>query len=151
MTIIVWDGTEMCSDRRMVINNSITTTRKIFRIETGIVGFSGSYNNGRMLLDWALDSFVPELYPDNFRSDEPADLLFVDNESKLWLYGSDTHIPVQLTAVKFAIGSGSDFARAALYLGNDARTAVEVTCRLDIYCGNGIDILTLESPLCKLP
>jgi len=33
-----------------------------------------------------------------------------------------------------AIGAGSDFALAALFLGKDSREAVEVACQLSIYC-----------------
>jgi len=40
-----------------------------------------------------------------------------------------------------AIGSGRDFAMAAMYLGKTAREAVEVACALDSGCGNGIDTL----------
>ncbi len=44
-----------------------------------------------------------------------------------------------------AIGSGRDYALAAMYLGHDARRAVEVASALDNGCGNGIDVLTLET------
>jgi len=33
-----------------------------------------------------------------------------------------------------AIGAGMDYALAALYLGHDVETAVEVACELSIYC-----------------
>ncbi len=33
-----------------------------------------------------------------------------------------------------AIGAGRDFALAALHLGHDARKAVEVACKLSVYC-----------------
>ncbi len=51
-----------------------------------------------------------------------------------------------------ALGAGRDYALAAMYLGFDASRAVEVACALDVNCGNGIDVLTLEddniSPIC---
>ena len=42
------------------------------------------------------------------------------------------------------MGHGRDFTLAAMHLGHDARTAVEVACALDAFCGCGIDTLTLE-------
>lgn len=37
-----------------------------------------------------------------------------------------------------AIGSGSDFARAAMHLGHTAREAVEVACKLSVWCNEPI-------------
>lgn len=42
-----------------------------------------------------------------------------------------------------ATGCGRDYALAAMFLGHDARAAVEVACALDAHCGNGIDTLEL--------
>lgn len=37
-----------------------------------------------------------------------------------------------------SIGAGKDFAKAALYLGHTPREAVEVACKLSVYCGEPI-------------
>jgi ATP-dependent protease HslVU (ClpYQ) peptidase subunit len=41
-----------------------------------------------------------------------------------------------------AIGAGSDFALAALYLGKSTKEAVQVACDLSIYCEKPINIIT---------
>ena len=43
-----------------------------------------------------------------------------------------------------AWGAGRDFALAALHLGKTAKEAVELACRLDSTCGNGVDTLVFE-------
>jgi hypothetical protein len=43
-----------------------------------------------------------------------------------------------------AFGSGRDYAEAAMFLGCDAKRAVEVACQFQTDCGNGIDTLRLK-------
>ncbi len=43
-----------------------------------------------------------------------------------------------------AIGAGEDFAKAALHLGHTPREAVEVACKLSIYCSEPISEITLS-------
>ena len=45
-----------------------------------------------------------------------------------------------------AIGSGSDFARAAMHLGHSAREAVEVACKLSVWCSEPITELSVANP-----
>jgi hypothetical protein len=44
---------------------------------------------------------------------------------------------------KYAVGSGSHFALAALEMGVDSIKAVEIASKIDVYSGMGIDSLTL--------
>ncbi|MGC1527511.1 MAG: hypothetical protein WA783_15805, partial [Phormidesmis sp.] len=44
-----------------------------------------------------------------------------------------------------AIGAGQDFAKAALHLGHTPREAVEVACKLSLYCSE--PILEISVPL----
>ena len=52
--------------------------------------------------------------------------------------------PLKFHDEQFAIGSGRDFALAAMYLGKTAAQAVEVACVFDSGCGNGVDAMALE-------
>ncbi len=40
-----------------------------------------------------------------------------------------------------AIGSGGDFATAALYLGHNPKSAAKVAAALDLYCSGKIDTM----------
>ena len=41
----------------------------------------------------------------------------------------------------WAVGSGWEYARTALHLGHDVRSAIKVACELTIYCGEPIDLI----------
>ena len=43
-----------------------------------------------------------------------------------------------------SIGAGEDFAKAALHLGHTPREAVEVACKLSIFCSEPISEITVE-------
>ncbi|MEO0348891.1 MAG: hypothetical protein AAF282_02440 [Cyanobacteria bacterium P01_A01_bin.15] len=43
-----------------------------------------------------------------------------------------------------SIGAGEDFAKAALHLGHTPREAVEVACKLSIFCSAPISEITVE-------
>ena len=43
-----------------------------------------------------------------------------------------------------AVGAGEDFAKAALHLGHTPREAVEVACKLSIYCSEPISEIVVE-------
>ena len=58
-------------------------------------------------------------------------------------YYSKTPDPLIVEGRTFAIGSGSEYAEAAMYLGKTAREAVAVAIALDSGCGNGVDELVL--------
>ncbi|MGD1867701.1 MAG: hypothetical protein ACFB0D_24385 [Phormidesmis sp.] len=44
-----------------------------------------------------------------------------------------------------AIGSGQDFAKAALHLGHTPREAVEVACKLSLYCSEPITEMSVTA------
>jgi ATP-dependent protease HslVU (ClpYQ) peptidase subunit len=44
----------------------------------------------------------------------------------------------------WAIGSGWEYARAALHLGHDVREAIKVACDLTIYCGEPIEVYEVK-------
>ena len=70
-------------------------------------------------------------------------MLVVLPDRSLHKFESTPH-PLRFPPQNFAIGSGRDFALAAMHLGKTAVEAVEVACHFDSGCGNGIDTLTLN-------
>ena len=43
-----------------------------------------------------------------------------------------------------AIGSGMEYARAALHLGHSVRDAISVACDLTVFCGRPIEMFTMK-------
>ena len=75
--------------------------------------------------------------------DETANFLVVYADGRVHEYGR-SHIPDILEDEFVAIGSGRDFALAAMHLGQSAVEAVGLACRLDANCGLGVDEMTHE-------
>jgi hypothetical protein len=147
MTIICWDGKTLAADKRATCCGYPSTVTKISRALSGeLLAFSGDLDVGRALVEWFNGGADPKSFPDNRTGDGStrAVLMVVTLAGKIARYEC---LPVALFFEdRFAaMGSGRDYALAAMYLGHDARRAVEVACALDTGCGNGTDTLELQA------
>lgn len=144
MTVIVWDGKTLAADKRAVsAGYGGGTVTKIHRWEGGLMGFSGDYDLGIAMLDWLRAGASPSQYPQRQRTEDYTAVIVVRRDGTVVRYEREP-VPMPFQNVPQAMGSGRDYALAAIHLGCDARRAVEVACALDVGCGNGIDTLTLE-------
>lgn len=144
MTCIAYDGKTLAADRQATQAGYAATVKKIHRAPSGeLLAFSGSLDAGMALVDWYC-SGGEKPFPDNREgvSDCRAYLLVINCNGEIFRYERD-HVPLRFYDAVTAMGSGRDYALAAMYLGYDARKAVEVACALDVECGNGIDTLEL--------
>lgn len=143
MTCIAWDGKTLAADKRATNAGVAYAVTKIHRLPDGLVAFSGDGAHASELLNWFFGARNPETYP---RRDEDtgAGALQISQRGQIFLYSPACAFPERIESTIFARGSGRDFALAAMHLGKTAREAVEVACAFDVYCGNGIDTLTLE-------
>jgi 20S proteasome alpha/beta subunit len=145
MTVIAWDGRTLAADKRVTCNGYPATTTKITRAPDGaLIGGAGDSDAIAVLRKWYMDGASPDAFPNNgCDGDCRARLLVITPSGQVTMYLSEP-VPITLDDKRFAIGSGADFALAALHLGHTARKAVEIACALDTGCGNGIDVLRLK-------
>jgi ATP-dependent protease HslVU (ClpYQ) peptidase subunit len=143
VTVIAWDGRTLAADKRSTIAGMAATTTKIHRLRDGLVAFSGGGAHAAELLHWFKGERKPEDYPRR-SDDDGAGSLFIDRSQRILMYAAASPFPEVIEQGFFARGAGRDYAMAAMYLGCDARRAVEVACIFDVGCGNGIDTLELE-------
>lgn len=142
MTIICWDGKILAADRQVNISGFTYETTKIYRVPSGIVGFSGNGAHAMALLDWFKGDMSPATYPKESYEDGAGSML-ITNDGELWVYDSNIAHHEVIKTKFFARGSGMDYALAAMYLGKSAIEAVEVACALNVNCGMGVDFLQL--------
>lgn len=142
MTVVAWDGRTLAADKRMSIGCHVVTVRKIYRSGDSLVAFTGTAKHVGALLAWFADGAKPEAYP-KFDKDESCGMTVVHRNGMIQRY-EDSGYPIGIEDRQFANGSGGDYARAAMHLGCSAVEAVEVACRFDENCGNGIDVLQFE-------
>lgn len=154
MSVIAWDGECLAADKRATVGSLYVATTKIWRREDGsLCGYAGDADAGEELKAWWWAGAVPADFPPSRRDDSKmwASLLVVTPEGRLEHYQRTPH-PVRYDeGQKFAIGSGRDFALAAMHLGKSAAEAVRVTCEFDQCCGNGVDELRLNTDDAELP
>ena len=143
MSVIAWDGKTLAADKRMCFGTMFRTTTKIFRVGDALCAYAGDAAMGEELLAWFKAGAIPADFPPSQRGDDWSGLLVVRKDALLKYEKSP--YPIKIESTHYAIGCGRDFALAAMYLGHDARAAVEVTIALDSACGNGIDCISFDS------
>lgn len=142
MSVIAWDGKTLAADKRACLGTLIRTVTKIYKVNSALVAYAGDADAGEEMLAWLVDGAVPKDFPPHQRNDDRwSGLLVIWPDGTLWKY-ERTPYPLKFPPQQFAIGSGRDFALAAMFLGKDAVEAVHVACAFDSGCGNGVDFLT---------
>lgn len=144
MTVIAWDGKTLAGDKRTNFGGLHGQTTKVHRIGACLVGCAGNAAHIAELLEWVRAGRIPADLP-KAQSDpkECVTMLLIEPDGSVAHYESSPY-PIRLANRQWAIGSGRDFALAAMHLGKSAAEAVEVANALDCSCGNGVDTLTLE-------
>lgn len=144
MTVIVWDGTTLAADKLAVNGGCAFRVTKIFRIDADrLAGIAGHLGRGMLVLDWLRRAGTAAEYPGSVKDDDWCSVMVVHRSGVIHLYES-VGAPFAVDGYRHAIGSGRDFARAALWYGANALEAVRVASELSVDCGKGMNALTFE-------
>lgn len=153
MTTIAFDGQYLSADGRATVENLIAakSTQKIFPLVTqangvevkAVLAGAGSYE-AILIVKKHLENFdlhdadmIPELQPGDM-----SGLLVLETGETFILESKLIPMP---TESPVAIGSGTDFAMAAMTMGKSAPEAVQVACELDCFSGGRIKTFDIES------
>lgn len=143
MTCIAWDGKTLAADKRASLQGYAVPVTKIFRVNGMLVGGAGDFNKALEVVEWVKSGADPDKLPAFQRTDDWVGLVCITPDKKILRYERGP-LPFVVEAPFFAIGSGRDYAIAAMHLGKSAKEAVEIACIYETGCGNGIDALTLD-------
>lgn len=142
MTVIAWDGKTLAADKQATAGSLKRTVTKLRRLDSKrIAGVAGNMSAGVAMLKWLM-SKKKGRFPLDVESDEYSCSVLVIERGKILVYEGAPD-PLEFEDECFAIGSGRDFALAAMHCGKTAAEAVLVTQQFDCGCGNGVDTLTL--------
>jgi len=145
MTTIAFDGHTLAADKRSCNGSAISVVTKIIRLRGCLVGTAGPSGDGREMRAWFEAGAEPSKMPAFQRTkDQFIEMMVIERDGSILKFDGSP-IPFKIESPFYAIGSGREFALAAMHLGKTAREAIEVASALDCYTGNGIDILELES------
>ena len=152
MTTIAWDGNMLAADSQSTNSGLPRQATKIWKIKNDLLfGCAGDIQDGIAVKDWLEvqrgdrpkvdDNFsgllirqINEIVP-NYKGPKISYEVY-KLENKL------IQIPVKEKQV--SIGSGRDFAIAAMRLNCDAAVAVSIAIEFDVYSGGLIDVLTFD-------
>lgn len=140
MTTIAWDGKTLAADKQATWNDVARATTKIRRAKNGeLLGFSGSALMQEPWFDWVENGGD---FPEPPK-DCGGNMLRIHLDGSFTLYCGDKYGTTYDAGQTFAIGSGADFALAAMEMGKTAKQAVKLACKIDLNSGLGVDTLTL--------
>lgn len=149
MTVLAWDGKTLAADKRALNQGLISTVTKIWKIKEGpyagcLIGCTGDLSDGIEVQKWFENGAVRDDYPDCQKDRENASTIMLIAPNRRTYKLTFSSYPMLFEDAIMAIGSGRDFALAAMYCGKTAKEAVEIACIFESGCGNGVDTLTLE-------
>lgn len=130
MTTIAFDGKTLAGDRLSSIFRG--DVQKVFRLKDGsLFGASGAVQDACAVLRWLDDGGEKPKVDENFHAIHVSEGRLVVYENAL--------VPMRYSRSQFAVGSGRDFAMAAMHLGRTAREAIAVAMVFDLNTGGTID------------
>ena len=137
MTCIAWDGKTLAADKAYEFYDfSARIESKIIKINSthGLEGWAvgaGTASNVVGFCDWVNSGANLQDYSNYIRSDNGNfSALIISKSGDATLYCNAPH-GVKVKA-PFALGTGMDFALAAMYLGKTAEEAVQVAAELAV-------------------
>jgi ATP-dependent protease HslVU (ClpYQ) peptidase subunit len=143
VTVIAWDGETLAADRRASAWGHVHSVHKLFRLDADrLAGLAGNSARAIEVAAWLARRGPVDEFPEGAETENvtaivvhrSGEVLRFENRGTGWLVRDPFH----------AIGSGADFAVAAMACGKTATEAVEITCRFSSECGNGVDTLRFE-------
>lgn len=148
MTTIAWDGRSLASDKRANVGGTRLTVTKIRRgLKGNLVGVSGTFAMSNDLFRWLCTGGARPVGQGDHSDWCPV----MEITAKGEVLRHERWGSFRVEDPFYAIGSGADFALAAMSLGADAAQAVEIAARFDTSTGDGVDILPLHLPALRAP
>jgi ATP-dependent protease HslVU (ClpYQ) peptidase subunit len=147
MTTIAWDGKELAADKQATYQDKPYRCTKIAKRNGMLYGVAGYLSAMWPLIEWHAAGCDPDAWPCSAQSDEKEDddetVLLVIAKDRILIYQSEPNPAILDVDQPFAIGSGQDYAMAAMKLGKSSADAVRVAAEIDCGTGCGVDTLLL--------
>jgi ATP-dependent protease HslVU (ClpYQ) peptidase subunit len=139
MTTVAWDGKTLAADSQTTTGSIRGTAAKIAKSRDGfLVAGSGDWCVIKTWINWVLDGMPSDKQPDHCKE---SNIIVIDPRGHATVF-EDVAVALPVPRKQWAIGSGSDLALGAMAMGADARTAVKVAAKFDVYTGGRIVVLT---------
>lgn len=145
MTTIAWDGKTLAADRMVLYGDAQPRAeRKIHNCGRYIYAGTGQYSATFLVMEWLAGGALPEHRP-NLGTEDCSGIAIDRQTCKVYQVEGQQPVLMPLSAKRFAVGSGREFARAAMELGKTAAEAVRLASRLDSGSGFGVDTVSIAA------
>jgi hypothetical protein len=138
MTTLAWDGKTLAADSRATSSGMPYKIVKIFVLADGSL-FAGSGDYGQII---AVKHWLENPDSQKPNADDFAGLLVTPEGVLFKLEETLGLLPVY--EAFHAIGSGRDFAMAAMHCGRTAREAVEIAALYDVFTGGEVMAINVD-------
>lgn len=146
MTTIAFDGDILAADRLRTDSWGLKDEqKKIFIGKDFLVGGAGSAGLIRAWWNRNYDRTFEEILRGEHVDSENLNLMLVSQDREI--YTLDKSAFIRNARVYHAIGSGRDFALAAMSLGKSAKEAIEISANFDVNTNKKIDIIDIDVAL----
>lgn len=137
----MWDGSTLACDSLVTEGSSRAGyMNKIIKLDNGgYLAGCGDAVGPQIIADW-MNGKAPAPLDKQL---ENTQAIFVDPEGKAYLFEGTVASRIECDW-KEAIGSGADFARAAIDMGADAVKAVQMGIKRDVFSGGKIYSVTVD-------
>lgn len=140
MTTLAWDGKTLAADSRATSSGMPYKAVKIFMLADGsLFAGSGEYGQVHAVKAWLENADADTQKP---KTDDFAGFFVTAAGEVFRLEESLIRLPVYEPF--HAMGSGRDFAMAAMHCGKSAREAVEIAALYDVFTGG--DVMAFDIP-----
>lgn len=150
MTTIAFDGHTLAADSLCCEYFGLKSTNvKIFERPDFLVGFSGDVGLAHAWLrsvdskELSLDEVLRRGIPDWRREEDNLHIMLIDRFGTIYTACSGVFVLAR-DRHYHAIGSGRDFALAAMRVGADAKRAVEIAIEFDNNSGGEVQALIVK-------
>jgi hypothetical protein len=144
MSVVAWDGKILAADRQSNYGDTIRTTRKLWKLDSGeVIAIIGNIANGLLVKEWYENGAKQEAWPECQKTDEWAQFITASKDGCFY-YNSQ---PVRMKVLDpfCAWGVGRAAALGAMEMGADAIKAVEIASKYVSGCGRGCDYGSVKS------
>jgi ATP-dependent protease HslVU (ClpYQ) peptidase subunit len=152
MSVVAVDGQQIAADGLMCMGQErVRHDFRKFQCRHGVIyAATGGSACADALIAWHQSGANAKDAPPSHGDRSSWSLLVIDRgdqgEIRMRYYSSSAPYP-DIVRPPFAIGSGADFAQGAMHAGRSAREAVDIACKLSVWCGGEVRSVDIAEAL----
>lgn len=145
MTTIAYRDGVLAADTLVTCNGTRTSfINKMFRVKGWMIAGSGSLGTCFPVARWIEEHDGNVCFPIDWGKTDDSGALLVSPAGLVFTADTGSNAVMRVDGPYQARGTGMDFALAAMALGSDARLAVEISLKHDVYSGGCINWMRLN-------